>query len=1559
MKEEEKQLFDAVFERADLLVIGVDKEGHIVLFNPACERVSGYSKEEALGKHFWDFAAAEDFDTNTLSLLEDFRDGKAITSFIYPLRTKGGYKRLISWDVAIIEDKNGRPDLALGLGLDISEKHRTEEMLAESEKQFRLLIENALDLVIVLKPEGTIHYIGPSVERLLGYKPEELLGRSIYELISPDQVSLGKEALQYASGREGITEHIEIQVRHKDGSWRLHEASSYNLLDNPAVGGIVINSRDITERKRAEIELERSEQQKKSILESVSELVNYQDRELRILWANQAACDSVGLTTEQFVGRHCYEIWGQRDDPCEGCPVVMAMESGRTEEAEITTPDARTWFIRAYPVKDDEGRVAGVVEITRDITERKKSELFTQSQRDLAIRLSEIIDLDEIYTISLETIIDASGMDCGGVYMVDEATGAIDMVHHQGISESYVRTVEHFDQGDPHTRIMYDGAPVFVTYEGLGLPGIEAELEEGLKYGAMVPIKFEKEVIGCINVASHTVTEIPREVRDQIEALAGQIGQAITRSRLQSALRESEERYRLFHDDAGLAVFTYDRDLKMISVNRETCEQIGYDEEELLGRNVLELGILHPDDFEKASRGIQVLFSGQRTHTEDLRLIRKDGSVMEVEMAGAAMRDKRGEIIAISSIVVDITERKRAERLVRIQRDLAIKLSGATDLNETFRISFEALLEATDMDSGGIYLSDGYTGAIDLVYHEGLSQSFAEAVSHYEKGTPNADLVYSGQSIYAEYSKLDIPRDDIHKNEGLKALAAVPLRFEGAIIGCVNIASHLVSEIPEPTRDVIEIMAGQISQAIARGLLQSALRESEERYRLLHDHAGEAIFTYNRDFTIMSVNRMACEKTGYSREELVGKNIFELGILHPDDLESSKKGARSLFEGGEGGRREIRLTRKDGSLLYMDITGTVLSDEEGRVVAVINIASDITERKLAEEEVARREEYFRALIENSSDVVTVLDSDGIIQFCSASAVKIIGYRPEELVGREPTIFFDRVHPDDFPKVIAAYEKDLSTPGITGFVEFRFRHKDGSWRVIEAIGNNLLDDPSVRGIVANWREITEQKRAEEAMRDSEQELRFIFESTGTAMCIIEPDSTISRINREFEKLSGYSRDEVEGKKKYQEFLYPEDLEMVERYARELFQGERQGPLNYEVRVVVGGGKVLNSLASVDFLPGTARAVLSIIDITDRKAVEEALRQGEERYHTTFESTGTAMFLVDKDATISDVNREMERMFGYSRDEVVDKMRYMKVVAPEDMKMVKDISLRLLKGEISGPVQYEIKAVRKNGELLDALVNVSTLPGIGKSVVSLLDITDKKSYEKELMDKAEQMRNFLDIAAHELRHPATLLKGYAITLDMYREKMDAENWDNALDAIGTGADRLVDVVEELLNISRIERDSYPMTRKEEEIGPLVDRAVEEILARGCESWITVEMGDGVGQASVDSEKLVRLLVILLDNAVKYSPTGSKIEITGKRKGEQLELSVIDRGIGVPAGDREKIFDRFYQVEDVIHHAGPGLGLGLYIGKRIVESHGGRIWCEPREGGGSIFRFTLPTQ
>jgi len=301
--------------------------------------------------------------------------------------------------------------------------------------------------------------------------------------------------------------------------------------------------------------------------------------------------------------------------------------------------------------------------------------------------------------------------------------------------------------------------------------------------------------------------------------------------------------------------------------------------------------------------------------------------------------------------------------------------------------------------------------------------------------------------------------------------------------------------------------------------------------------------------------------------------------------------------------------------------------------------------------------------------------------------------------------------------------------------------------------------------------------------------------------------------------------------------------------------------------------------------------------------------------------------------------------------------MDLIAPPDVERVKDISRKLLSGEMAGPVQLEILARHRSGRPVPALITVSMLPGLEESVISLLDISEKEEYERELERRAEEMRDFLDIAAHELRHPATLLKGYAMTLLEYGERMGEESRSEALRAIDRGADRLVGVVEELLEAARVERGRLRLDLRDVDPGELARRAVEEMRARFPDREMRLRLAKGLGTLRADAARLERLLVILLDNAVKYSPRGTPVELEVKRDDDAMLFTVLDRGRGVPEEDRERIFERFYQVEDVLHHAGPGLGLGLYIGRNIAEAHGGRIWCEPRLGGGSVFRFTIP--
>ncbi len=777
----------------------------------------------------------------------------------------------------------------------------------------------------------------------------------------------------------------------------------------------------------------------------------------------------------------------------------------------------------------------------------------------------------------------------------------------------------------------------------------------------------------------------------------------------------------------------------------------------------------------------------------------------------------------------DVTRRKQAERLVRVQRDLAIKLSGTSDPTEVLETSLKAILEASGLDCGAIQLFNEDTERLELACCEGVSEAFAGEIAHYDPDSPIALLVKAGNPVYTNPREMDLPKTDARVKEGIKAVAIIPVKSDGDVIGSVSVASHILDEIPRHSIDIIDMLAGQIGEAIARSRLASALRDSEEKFRLLHDQAGEAIFTYDRDMKIMSVNRIGCEEIGYSEEELIGKSILELGILQPDEIEKAATNFQELMLSGKPVRAEYKLTRRDGSPFYVNNTATPLYNEKGELIAISNIALDITKKREAEETLRRSEEHFRTLIEKAFDVITILDGTGVIRYESPSIKEVLGYEQDELVGKS---IFDYLHPEDMQVTLEAFSNGLEIPGNSSNMEVRFRHKDGSWRWFSGTGSNFLNDPVIQGVLLNSR-----------------------------------------------------------------------------------------------------------------------------DVTESKQIDRILRESEGKYRATFESTGTAMFLVDKDAVISDANREMEKTFGYSHEEVAGRMRYMEFLMPEDVELVKVNSLKLMRGELEGPIQYEVKARHKTGRIIEALISINVLPEIDKSVVSLIDITEKKNYERELLERADQLKDFLDIAAHELRHPTTLLKGYALTLKKHWETLSPETLKESLEAMGIGADRLVHVVQELLDMSRIERSSYPMVKEEVALEPLVERAVNEMLAKDSDVEIKFEFRGRFDLVNADPESLVRLLIILLDNAVKYSPPGSLVEVIVEKDDENLIISVLDRGTGVPEEERESIFERFYQVEEVLHHSHPGLGLGLYIGRRIVEEHGGKIWYEPREGGGTAFRFTLP--
>lgn len=379
-----------------------------------------------------------------------------------------------------------------------------------------------------------------------------------------------------------------------------------------------------------------------------------------------------------------------------------------------------------------------------------------------------------------------------------------------------------------------------------------------------------------------------------------------------------------------------------------------------------------------------------------------------------------------------------------------------------------------------------------------------------------------------------------------------------------------------------------------------------------------------------------------------------------------------------------------------------------------------------------------------------------------------------------------------------------------------------------------------------------------------------------------------------------------------------------------------------------------------VPAVQRAMEEVAERVERRRAQSALRESEERYRTIVESTGTSMFTLEENGTISFVNNEFERMTGWSAHEVEGRQSMGELLARDAAESESLLRYRreVLEGSSGSPLRFETTIVSRTGKVLSLLASMTLLPGTRTSLVSLIDISKEKAYEDELRERAERLSEFLVIASHELRQPATIIKGYTATLAEYEDKLPDEMVAEIYSTMDSSADRLARIVEELMDVSRIEQSDLVIDKESVSVEALTRAVAEKIRSGGAANELRITVSPPDLEAVLDAGKVGQLMVILVENAINYSPEGSPVDIDASLlEPSLLEIRVMDRGPGIPAEAAEKVFERFYQVGDVLHHSKPGIGLGLYIATQIATAHGGRVVYSPREGGGSVFTITIP--
>jgi len=921
------------------------------------------------------------------------------------------------------------------------------------------------------------------------------------------------------------------------------------------------------------------------------------------------------------------------------------------------------------------------------------------------------------------------------------------------------------------------------------------------------------------------------------------------RKRAEEALRESEARFRLLAENMTDVISVTDMAGRPTYMSPSVTRLYGFSVEEAMNRTPEES--LTPASLEVVAEAFAAEIAigdrgGEdrfRARTRELEAFRKDGSTVWVEASVSFLRDSNGRPVEILSVVRDITKRKRAEEALH-------------ESEENFRALAENAIDGIliSLDEGGhVYANKRAAKITDYTVPELRKTSFKDLAhpDEWQKIVERYQRRLEGKRVPRWYETVIVQKDG----------ESVPIELgEARTVWHGKPADMLI------IRDITE-----------RKQAEEALRESEERFRNIYAESPIAIELCDSDGRLTTVNNACLEMFGLSDiAQIEWPRLFDDPYVPAEAKERLRQGEvvryEVTFDFEEVKRLNLYKTTRSG-MAHFDVLITPLGPSQGRPLSGYLLQlQDITERKRAEEALRHQEQYFRSLIENASDAIAIVNGDGIVRYQSPSYERVLGYRPEQEIGRS---MFDNIHPDDMTCLAGEFAGLLQDPGGTIRVEVRFQHKDGPWHTIEAAGTNLLHHPAVGGIVVNFRDITDRKLAEEEIVRRHQELTALHH----ILMAITQTLNLQEVLDEIVSQAGAALDSE----------YTSIVTVNEDGSLGIDSEDFQGiaPLTIRARP-----------------DGVTRSVITTgqpVVVNDAEVYESTnpilISAGIKSY--------AAAPIKTKDATIGVlfVHSRQPNAFA-DRLGLLTDLASQAAIAMENARLYKEAST--------------VSALREADRLkTELLANVS----------------------------------------HELRTPLASIKGYCTSMLYFYDRLSDEDKRDSLHEINQASDRLTELIENLLQLSRLEAAGLHADKEPTKIESIISRAVEDMEQKATGHHLVTHFEESLPVVEADPGRIRQVLDNLLSNAVKYSPEGTEISVRCESKGQELVVSVRDQGIGIVREDMDKVFDRFYQSTPGLCQNGGGAGLGLTICKRIVEAHGGRIWAESKPGKGSTFVFTLP--
>lgn len=766
---------------------------------------------------------------------------------------------------------------------------------------------------------------------------------------------------------------------------------------------------------------------------------------------------------------------------------------------------------------------------------------------------------------------------------------------------------------------------------------------------------------------------------------------------------------------------------------------------------------------------------------------------------------------------------------------------------------------------------------------------------------------------------------------------------------------------------------------------EHALAERQKSFSDFIDSIDEIVVVAKLDGRIIFANNNARKKLGYSTEELLKMSVFD---LHPEDcqievgtmINSILKGAHRTYP--------LPLKTKAGARIPAETrawTGKWMEDN-----CILSICRDLRT------ETEARQRFERVFHANPALMaLTQLPNRDFVDVNEAF-LKKLGYEKEDVLGK--TSMELGLFAREEQRI--AISEMLRTDKHMREIEIEVRRKDG--KILEGLfSGELIENQGKQFFLTVMLDITDIKEAERALRKSEAELSYFFSQTMDGIFSMQLDSPLewndsidknsaldfAMKNQRIVKansaiLKQYKASEKEFIGKTPSDLFVHDMGAGKRIFRDLFDRGRLSLETDERRMDGTQMWVKGDYICTYDSEGRITGHFGIqADITKQRKTRERM----ERVNRMFIGLGPDIFqnieqIIDaaRELLESEIvlycrmqNGKLSRMWSSEdgqnfavMDDPVRSFCYDRLMSPEIRTLdISDLDQEKLDFEKSILGKHSISDMKGypitvHSKLLGFLFFCESKKiHHTKDEIELIGMISRTiGVEEERLSKEERLKDFIDIASHELKHPMSVIKGFSEILLIHEDQLTEEIYKESLEALRDGAERLNKIVEDLLNTSRIERGRFVLNKTEADIPTIAKATLSEMKKRFPHSDFEIRCSEDELRWSVDAMKIRELLVILLENALKHASSSEKTEIEISAKGNTLNLGVLDRGAGIPEESRESIFERFHQLGDVKHHSVPGMGLGLYIAREIVHLHGGEITCEARPGGGTVFRVKL---